>query len=130
MKTDLYTKSILTVIAAALCTLAVQNMNFVSTANAGTKNLLSDEINVNIQHIGGSSIYGALPVNLKEISGSSFSGSLPVNLKEMNGNSLYSGFPVNIEKVNGASVNMVGIPVNIQGVNGSSIYDAVPVKNK
>ena len=114
MKTDMYTKGILTIIAIALCTIAIQNMNFVNPARAENKNLLSDEINVNIAHIGGSSVNSSLPVNLKEIGGSSFYGSMPVNLKE----------------VNGYSINANGIPVNIESLNGSSIYDALPVKNK
>jgi hypothetical protein len=131
MKTDLYTKAVLTVIAIALCTLAIQNMNFIQTAKADPQRVLSDEINVNIEHIGGSSVYGSLPVNLKEISGSSFYGSLPINLKEVNGSSVgSSGIPMNLEKVNGSSINMTGIPVNIQAVNGTSVWDAVPVKTK
>lgn len=36
MKTDLYTKTILTVIAIALSAIAFQNVNFVSTATANT----------------------------------------------------------------------------------------------
>jgi hypothetical protein len=129
MKTDLYTKIVLSIIAFALCTIAYQNMHFVNTANAEPKTTLSDEINVNIAHIGGSGIYGSLPVNLKEMNGSSFS-VLPVNVKELNGSSVYNALPINVKEVSGSSVNMTGVPVNIQAVNGSSIYDAVPVKNK
>lgn len=36
MKTDLYTKTVLTVIAIALSAIAFQNVNFVSTATANT----------------------------------------------------------------------------------------------
>jgi len=114
MKTDIYTKVVLTIIAIALSVIAVQNMSLVRPAHAADKKMVADEINVNIQKIGGSSVYGALPVNLKEVGGSNFYGNLPVNIKE----------------VSGSSVSYNGIPVNIQAVNGSSIYDAVPVKNK
>lgn len=114
MKTDLYTKAVLTVIAVSLFTIALQNMTFIGTANASDKKMIADEIDVNIKEIGGSSVYGALPINLKEVGGSSFYGNLPVNIKE----------------VSGTNVNYSGLPVNIQAVNGSSIYDAVPVKNK
>lgn len=129
MKNDLYTKGVLTVIAAALVMLVVQNSHITNEAQAGTTNfnkfasvpvnedgsinvrMLSD-MDVNIHSIGGSSVYGALPVNLKEISGSSFYGSLPVNLKELSGSSLNSN----------------GIPVNIEAVDGLNVYGAVPVK--
>ena len=129
MKTDLYTKSVLTVIAIALCTIAFKNMNFVDEAKAESKKMLSDEINVNIAHVGGSSVYGTLPINLKELDGSSVS-TLPVNVKELNGSRLSGTVPINIKEVYGTSVSMNGVPVNIEAVNGSDIYDAIPVKNK
>jgi hypothetical protein len=134
MRTDLYTKIVLTVIAVALLGLLFKNTEAFNRANAGPVNFnktpgnnyalvpvnedgsvnvrMSSDMDVNIRSIGGSSVYGALPVNLKEISGSSFYGSLPVNLKEMNGSSL----------------NSSGVPVNIESVDGLSIYSAVPVK--
>jgi len=114
MKTDFYTKAVLTVIAVAVSTIAIQNMTFVNSANASDKKMITEEMNVNIKSIGGSSIYGALPINLKEIGGSSFYGNLPINIKE----------------VGGTNISYSGIPINIQAVNGSSVYDAVPVKNK
>lgn len=129
MKTDLYTKSVLSVIAIALLILVLQNSKMVNEAKAEKTNFnsfasvpvnedgsinvkLVEEMDVNIRSIGGNSIYGSLPVNLKEISGSSFYGSLPVNIKEMNGSTVNSG----------------GLPVNIEAVNGMNIYSAVPVK--
>src|SRR3954468_17928076 len=104
MRTDLYTKTILTVIAVALVALVLKKENIVSEASAGTNfnkfaavpvntdgsinvRMVSD-MDVNIHSIGGSSVYGSIPVNLKEISGSSFYGSLPVNVKEFNGSSV------------------------------------------
>lgn len=130
MKTDLYTKTILTVIALALIVLVFQNTNMVNEAKAdktdfnkfasvpvnsdGSINvkLIGDQMDVNVKSIGGSSVYGALPINLKEIGGSSFYGALPVNFKEMSGRSISSN----------------GLPVDITSVNGTSIYNAVPVK--
>lgn len=130
MKTDLYTKSVLTVIAAALLVLVFQNLTLVHEAKAerpdfnkfanipingdGSINvkLISDQMDVNIKSVGGSSVYGQLPVNLKEIGGSSFSGSIPVNIKELSGSSISSS----------------GVPVNIKSVDGFSVSTAIPVK--
>lgn len=129
MKTDLYTKTVLTVIAVALIALVFKNGNVLNEANArqinysryasiplnedGSINVkMVSDMDVNLKSIGGSSIYGTLPVNLKEVSGSSFYGTLPVNIKECGG----------------SSVNSNGLPVNIEALNGSSIYSALPVK--
>jgi hypothetical protein len=114
MKTDVYTKTVLTIIASALTIIAFQNTDFFPKANAsklsgfatvpvnpdGSINVkMTDNMKVDIAAIGGSSIYGSLPINLKEISGSSINTSN-------------------------------GIPVNIEAVDGSSVYEAVPVKIK
>ena len=128
MKTDFYTKTVLTIIAGALVLLVLKNSNFVNEAKADqmlNKNYVSIPVNadgsinvkmttmdVNIQSIGGTGVYGALPINLKEIGGSSFYGSLPINLKE----------------VNGSSFNSSGLPVNIEALNGSDVFNALPVK--
>ncbi len=129
MKTDLYTKSILTVIAAALSIIAFREFPIANRAEAsqtdfnkfasvpvnedGSINVkMVSDMDVNIRSIGGSSIYGTLPINLKEIGGSSFYGSLPVNFKE----------------IGGSAVSSSGIPVNIEAVDGISIYSAIPVK--
>lgn len=130
MKTDIYTKTVLTVIAVALVTLVFQNTKLVNEAKADKTNfnkfatvpintdgsinvkLSSDQMDVNIKSIGGSSVYGALPINLKEIGGSSFYGAMPINFKELNGSAISSN----------------GLPVNITAVNGTSVYSAIPVK--
>ena len=129
MKTDLYTKTILTVIAISLVTLAFQNTKLINDAKADKTNFNSfasvpvnpdgsinvkmmSDMDVNIHSIGGSSVYGSLPINLKEISGSSFYGSLPINIKE----------------ISGSSVSSNGIPVNIEAVDGQSVYSSIPVK--
>lgn len=129
MKTDLYTKTVLTVIALALLALVFKNTTIVNEAKAdktilsryasiplnedGSINVkLISDMDVNIKSIGGSSVYGAIPMNLKEIAGSSFYGTLPINIKEFGGSSVSSN----------------GLPVNIEALNGSSIYSALPVK--
>lgn len=130
MKPDYYTKTVLTVIAVALVALVIQNATIVNEAKADKTNfnkfasvpinndgsinvkLMSDQMDVNVKSIGGSSVYGALPINLKEIGGSSFYGALPVNFKELNGSAISSN----------------GLPVNIAAVNGTSVYSAIPVK--
>jgi hypothetical protein len=131
MRTDLYTKTILTVIAVALIALVFKNTTIVNEAKAdkavynkyasipvnadGSINVkMMSDMDVNIRSVGGSSVYGSIPMNLKEIGGSSFYGALPINMKEYNGSSLNSN----------------GIPVNIEAVDGSSVFSAVPVKEK
>ncbi|HLC84113.1 MAG TPA: hypothetical protein VJI69_09800 [Bacteroidia bacterium] len=129
MKTDLYTKTLLTVIAIALVALVFKNTSIVSEAKADKTNFsryasiplnedgsinvkLVSDMDVNIKSIGGSNVYGTIPMNLKEIAGSSFYGTLPINIKEYGGSSVSSN----------------GLPVNIEALNGSSIYSAMPVK--
>ncbi len=130
MKTDLYTKTVLTVIAIALVAIVFKNSTIINEAKADQNNFnkfvsvpvnadgsinvkMVNDMDVNIHSIGGSSVYGALPINLKEIGGNSFYGSLPMNIKEINGSSINSSN---------------GLPVNIEAVDGSSVYNAVPVK--
>ncbi len=114
MKTDKYTKTILTIIAGALVVIVFQQMEIFPKANAAKINsFLSvpvnpdgsinvkfiDEMKVNITSVGGSSVYSTLPINLKEFSGSSINTSY-------------------------------GIPVNVEAVDGSTIFEALPVKIK
>ena len=130
MKTDAYTKTVLTVIAIALLALVFKNSTFINEAKADQSNFnkfvsvpvnadgsinvkMVSDMDVNIHSIGGSSIYGALPVNLKEIGGNSFYGALPMNIKEINGSSINTSY---------------GLPVNIEAVDGASITNSVPVK--
>ena len=129
MKTDLYTKTVLTIIAIALVALVFKNGNIVNEAKADKVNFsryasiplnedgsinvkMVSDMDVNLKSIGGSSVYGAIPINLKEIAGSSFYGTLPINIKEYGG----------------SSVSSSGLPINIESLNGSSVYSALPVK--
>lgn len=103
MKTDSYTKAVLTVIALCLLLLTVQNLQLFPTARANPEHTAnsfnshylpvplnadgsisvklipaedinvrikgistSDELNINLEKIGGSYIYGSIPVELKE----------------------------------------------------------------
>src|SRR5437588_10866134 len=115
MKTDLYTKVVLTLIAGALTIIAFQNAEFFPKANAsrinsgfmsvplnpdGSINVkFTETMKVNIAEVGGNYINGTLPINMKEISGSSISGSygLPVNIQALSGSSIYDGLPVKIK---------------------------------
>ena len=75
MKTDIYTKIVLTIIAIALSAIVLQNLNFATTAKADTRatspipNTTQDmliDANVNITHIGGKKVESAnLPVSIK-----------------------------------------------------------------
>ncbi len=60
MKTDSYTKAILTVIAIALITLVVQNFNVIPsvTAKASPNFSNSETVNVNVVSINGRSLFG------------------------------------------------------------------------
>jgi hypothetical protein len=129
MKTDTYTKVILSVIAVMLVILVLQNTTLIKDAKADTHDFnkfatvpingdgsinvkVTNDMDVNIHSVGGSSVYGSIPINLKEIGGNSFYGSLPINIKEMNGSSLGPN----------------GISVNVEAVDGMSVYSAIPVK--
>jgi hypothetical protein len=84
MKTDLYLKAVLTVIAACLVLLTLQNLNVISTANAGPPEQprlmlpvnpdgtveviikrFDENLNVNVEKIGGYGCYNGIPVIMK-----------------------------------------------------------------
>ncbi len=130
MKTDWYTKIVLTVIAFALIALVAENGKWTNEAKADKTNFnkfasvpinddgsinvkITSDMDVNIHSIGGSSVHGTLPINVKEIGGNSFYGTLPMNIKEINGSSINNSY---------------GLPVNLQALNGSSLYNSIPVK--
>jgi hypothetical protein len=88
MKTDKYLKVILTIIAACLVVLTLQNLNLVPAAHAGPKTNMEapyalvplnadgsmdvtvksfqDDLNVNIEKIGGYGCYNGIPVVIKQ----------------------------------------------------------------
>ena len=61
MKTDMYLKTVLTIIAACLILIVIK-MYPVTTANAGK----SEIINVNIEKVGGHSVFKAIPVEMHQ----------------------------------------------------------------
>ena len=94
MKTDLYTKIILTVIAVSLTLIVVQNMNIITpvqawedpTAKASGYAVVplnvNGEIDVNIKSI---DTYDMMPVKIKDVD---TYDELNVNLKEVGGSSV------------------------------------------
>lgn len=99
MKTDIYTKTVLTVIAIALIVLVFKNGTVVNEAKAEKSTFsryasipLNEDGSINVKLV---SFYGTLPINIKEYGGSSISSSgLPVNIESLNGSSVYSSLPV------------------------------------
>lgn len=96
MKSDTYTKGILTIIAACLLVIASVQLNIIPTANAvepvnptppSTMDVkivgisTSDEMEVEIV---GVNTYDELPVNIDEVGGSSVSSGGPINVKMKN----------------------------------------------
>ena len=113
MKTDLYTKAVLSVIAVALVALVFKNGNFVNSAQAGKTNFNS---------------FASVPVNPDGSINVNVVSDMDVNIHSIGGSSVYGALPVNLKEMGGSSISSYGIPVNIEAVNGSSIYSAIPVK--
>ena len=114
MKTDFYTKTVLTVIAGALTVIAFQQAEIFPKANASKV-----------------SSFATIPVNPDGSINVKFTETMKVNVTEVGGNYIYGAMPINIKELSGSSINSsYGIPVNIEAVDGSSIYGAVPTKEK
>jgi len=60
MKTDFYTKTVLSIIAVCLTILCLKNFSIIKTAQAGR----SETINVNIERVAGHYIQKGLPVEI------------------------------------------------------------------
>ncbi len=60
MKIDLFTKTVLSVIAACLILLALKNYEVIKTANAGRRQI----IDVNIERVNGHSFSNGVPVRI------------------------------------------------------------------
>jgi hypothetical protein len=109
---DIYTKTVLTIIAVCLM-LIVTNMYF-KPSNVHAIQTVQD---VNIKSINGSSLWGSeLPVNLKQIDGRSMSNSkIPVDLQTINGRSLWGDqLPVDIKAINGSTIFGSDLPVKVR----------------
>lgn len=114
MKTDTYTKVILTIIAIALSIIVIKDTNIISKAYAGESSIpsnyglvplnddgtitvkldTSDEIDVNIKGI---STYDQLRVDINKISTSE---ELNINLDEVGGSYVSSGGPIKVKLQN------------------------------
>lgn len=129
MKTDLYTKTVLTVIAVALIGLLFKNGNITNEAKAD-KTTYSRYASIPVNEDGSINVkmLSDMDVNIRSVGGSSVSGTLPINLKEVGGSSFYGTLPINIKEYGGSSVSSSGLPVNIEAVDGTSIYSSIPVK--
>jgi len=87
MKTDIYLKIILTVIAVCLVILTLQNSNLIPSANAGPDNPAA-------------SPYALVPLNADgtmDVTVKSFQGDLNVNIEKIGGYGCYNGIPVVIK---------------------------------
>ena len=115
MKTDVYTKTVLTVIAGALTFIAFQNSDFFPKANASKS----------------TAAFATIPLNPDGSINVKFTETMKVNVAEVGGSYIYGALPINIKELSGSSINSsYGIPVNIEAVDGSSVYGAVPTKEK
>lgn len=108
LKVDIYTKTILTVIAVSL---------FIIAGNSifKTQNLRASD---NVQD-----------VNIKSVNGTDISGfGLPVDLKQLNGKTLYE-MPVDIKTIDGHDIWNDELPVDIKAVNSNPIFGSdMPVR--
>lgn len=120
MKTDLYTKSVLTIIAVCLSMLTLQQFDFIPTAHAAREEINAnidsnssyrlipidalntidvrivdintyDELNVNLKSV---DTYDELKVNIKSID---TQDELDVNIDEIGGNWVSSGGPIPVK---------------------------------
>ena len=108
MKIDLYTKTVLTVIAICLLLIIAGQWNIIPDLKAAEKTdnrampahyglvPLNEDgtIDVNVVKI---STYDELEVDIREIGGSSVNYELPVDIKKVGGSTTYSEIPVKIK---------------------------------
>ncbi len=110
MKTDTYTKTILTIIAICLTINVVKDFNFIPTAYANEKELQKpitdvmdvrivdintyDELNVNLKSV---DTYDEVKVNLKKIE---TTDELDVNIDEIGGGWVSNGGPIKVKMSN------------------------------
>ncbi len=114
MRTDLYTKCMLTLIAAALVIIVLQHANLGNVAHASATGFNS---------------FATVPVNADGSINVKMVDAMDVNIAKVGGSSLYGSLPINIKEFSGNSISSYGLPVNIYAVGGSSVYNAIPVKN-
>lgn len=76
MKTDLYTKVVLTVIAVCLVIIVFKNMNFISVANANPVSSPAQSEVMDVRIVG-VDYFTKIPVEIKS------SGTIPVKIEEV-----------------------------------------------
>lgn len=104
MKTDRYTKTVLTIIAACLVINVLNKIDIIPKAHAGNaNNSITTPINTN---------YAVVPIN--------DDGSINVTLKSS------EVMDVNLVRIN--TNDDLNVNVNIEEVGGRSIYGELPIK--
>ncbi|RPI17991.1 MAG: hypothetical protein EHM58_07140 [Ignavibacteriae bacterium] len=108
---DIYSKSVLTVIACCLL-LIVVNLYF-KPADLRALETVQD---VNIKSINGQSIWGTeIPVNLKQINGKTVQDEIPMDIKSINGRDVWGDqLPMDLKSINGISIFGSTLPVKVQ----------------
>ncbi len=102
MKTDLYTKTILTIIAVCLVIIVIKQVDIIPNAHAENSAKVVYDPN-----------YRLIKTNAD--------GTIDVNIKSSS-----SSIDVNLVKVK----NSDPVDVNIKKIGGNTCHDAIPVKNK
>jgi hypothetical protein len=103
IKTDKFTRFLLSVIAIALVAIVIK-LYFTPERAIATPSVMD----VNIKSIDGRSISG---------------GMISVNLEQMNGRNISNSLPVNLNSINNLNIPANGIPVDIKCVAGNSQYN-------
>lgn len=134
MKTDNFTKFILTVIAITLVVLVLQNAHIIGNVRAGSSpanstllvpvnpdgtisvrvKSMSDIMDVNIRQVAGSTVSEYLPVISR-------GAPVDVNIKQVAGSTIYDALPI-LPKGN-------VLDINIEELGGYKVYNKLPVEN-
>ena len=99
IKTDQYTKLLLSIIAGCLLISTLQSLGMLPTANANTENINASALYNN----------GIIDVNIKSIDNNVL---LDINMKEINGYSIYDGIPV--KSVHPLKVDIIKQPIKVE----------------
>ena len=96
MKTDLYTKTVLTVIAVALSINLLTDFDIITKAYANDST--QSVVDVRIREID-PVIIGTLPVNIEQVDGMTFRGAMPINISALQGSILGDALPVKVQDI-------------------------------
>ena len=104
MKTDLYTKTVLTVIAVALSINLLTDFDIITKAYANDST--QSVVDVRIREIdpimlGAMPVEfrGTMPVNIEQVDGMTFRGALPINISALQGSILGDALPVKVQDI-------------------------------